>query len=118
MKKPNFPETSRIAHDNKSAESKQRDYEDIMRAFGKIGSGTYEDVSLFLGWEDLPKSARRFKEMREKGMIENTGIKKMTKRHRPAFIHQLKSQPQSVAQIVDTMIHNATKPEYKEQTLF
>jgi hypothetical protein len=117
-RKVKLPETSIIAGQNKSDESKQRDYEEILRALSSLGSGTYEDVSLFLGWEELNKSARRFKEMREKGMIENTGIKKLTTRNRPAFIHQLKSKPQSTSQIVDTIIHQATKPDFIQKELF
>lgn len=117
MKRKN-PETSLIAHQNKSLESKQRDYDAIMKALGKIGSGIYTDVAKVLNWDDPVKVARRMAEMREKGMIENTGVKKLTPRHRPAFIHQLKSQPQSVSQIVDAMISHAYKPSSIQQDLF
>lgn len=117
MKRKN-PETSLIAHQNKSLESKQRDYNDIVRAYQKLGSGIYTDVATFLGWVDAAKVARRMSEMRERGLLENTGIKKMTPRNRPAFIHQLKSQPQSVSQIVDTIIEQAHKPDFLQPTLF
>lgn len=117
MNKRKQPETSLIANENKSEESRQRDYDDIVRALTAIGSGHYEDVSIWLGWKDIAKSARRFNEMREKDLIENTGIKKMTSRHRPAFIHQLCNvSKKSATQIVDDIITNATSQTRK--TLF
>lgn len=117
-RKTQLPETSIIAGQNKSNESKQRDYEDITRAYQKLGSAIYTDVAEFLGWDDPNKCSRRMKEMREKGILENTGLKKMTPRNRPAFIHQLKSQPQSTSQIVDTIIEHCTKPNYIQPNLF
>lgn len=117
MKRKN-PETSLIAHQNKSLESKQRDYDDIVRAYQKLGSGIYTDVATFLGWGDAAKVNRRMAEMRRLDILENTGIKKLTPRHRPAFIHQLKSQPQSVSMIVDKIIEQAHHPNSVQQDLF
>lgn len=119
MKKVNFPETSRIAHQNKSEESRQKDYDAIVRAYESIGSGIYTDVAAFLNWNDPVKVARRMSEMREKGLLENTGLKKMTPRNRPAFIHQLCSVPKKTAtQLVDDMIQSSHKHESIQQQLF
>jgi len=110
MKRKEMPETSLIAHLNKSDESKQRDYNAIIMAFQNIGSGIYTDVASFLKWDDANKVARRMKELRELGKLENTGLKKMTPRNRPAFIHQLCNVPtKTPIQLVDDMIAAATK---------
>lgn len=92
------PETSKEAKDLKTNESKQRDYERIAAAFRVIGVGHYEDAANQIGEKDLNVCSRRFKEMREMGILENTGIKKLTSRNRNAFIHKLCDNPQKPAE--------------------
>ena len=89
MKKSQFPLTSKIAHYSKTEDSKQQDYMKIVSAYKKLKSGIYTDVASYLNWSDPNKCSRRMKEMREMGLLENTGETKLTPRNRPAFIHKL-----------------------------
>lgn len=83
------PSTSKEANDLKSVESKNKDYKRIEMAYSVIGQGHYEDVAKFLGLKDLNIVSRRMKEMRDLGILVNTGIKKLTSRNRNAFVHCL-----------------------------
>lgn len=89
MRNIKMVETSQMAHDNKTEESKQRDYDRILMALEKIKYGHYEDIAREMGEKELNVVSRRMKEMREKGMIENVGLKKKTSRNCWAFVHQI-----------------------------
>ena len=88
MKRKHSP-TSKEAELSKSAESKNRDYKRIEMAYAVIGQGHYEDVAKYLGLTYLNVVSRRMKEMRDLGILVNTGIKKLTSRNRNAFVHTL-----------------------------
>ena len=115
-----MPETSRIANDLKTDESKQRDYDRIVVALKKIGSGHYEDIALAMGEKELNVVSRRLSEMVQKGMVENTGLKKNTSRNRPAFIYQLPPpQTQSRADLTENLINQTiNKPNYSQPKMF
>lgn len=99
------PETSEIARVNKTDESKQRDYDRIVLALQKIGSGNYEDISRAMKEKELNVVSRRLSEMVKKGMVENTGIKKKTSRNCPAFIYKVCDGVKVTAtKIVDDMV--------------
>lgn len=83
-----MPDTSKFAHDNKSDESKQRDYERILVALDKIGEGNYEEIAKAMNEKELNVVSRRMKEMRDRGEIENTGTKTKTSRGCWAFVHR------------------------------
>lgn len=118
MKQSNFPETSRIAHVSKSEESKQRDYDRIVLALEKLGSGNYEDIARSMGERELNVVSRRLLEMVKKDLVENTGIKKLTSRNRPAFIYKLSSVSKSPIELVDDIILQATNNNYIQKDLF
>lgn len=118
MKQSNFPETSRIAHVSKSEESKQRDYDRIVLALEKLGSGNYEDIARSMGERELNVVSRRLLEMVKKDLVENTGIKKLTSRNRPAFIYKLSSVSKSPTQLVDDIISQAKNNSFKQLNFF
>lgn len=117
MKINKFPETSKIAHDNKTDDSKQRDYDRILKGLSKISSGHYEDISNAMGERELNVVSRRLGEMVKKGMIENTGIKKRTSRNCSAFIYKLCEVAKSPTEIVDDIITLAHKPKKEKQII-
>lgn len=84
-----MPETSQEAKAEKTKESLRKDYERIRYAYENLGEGNYDDVALFLEVVDKNSISRRMKEMREVGLLENTGRKSKTSRGRNAFIHKL-----------------------------
>lgn len=83
------PETSQEAKLLKTDDSKCRDYDKIVSALLAIGEAHYEGIAIKMGVEDLNVVSRRMKEMRELGLLENTGEKKPTSRGRNAFVHKL-----------------------------
>lgn len=85
------PETSKEANELKTFESKNKDYKKIISAYEVLGVGHYEDVAKFLGIKDFNVVSRRMKEMRDLGILVNTGVKKLTSRNRNAFVHCLSS---------------------------
>ena len=87
----NQPETSEEALDLKSDDSKQKDYDRIISAYKKMGSGNYDDVAMVLNLSDANVVSRRMKELRDMNILENTGEKTKTRRNRNAFVHKLTS---------------------------
>jgi len=93
------PETSREAYLALTNEKLSKDYSDIIEALKVIGTGTYEEIALFYGWQDINKCSRRLKELELKGLLFKTGTKRLTKRNRSAFVYQLTgSQPKTEIQ--------------------
>lgn len=105
MGRTKMPDTSIQAYEEKTFDSIQTDWNKIISALKVIGSGHYEDIAIQMQTTDLNVVSRRMKEMRERGMIYNTGDKKKTKRGRWAYVHcittdsQPKTQSQTVAKI-------------------
>lgn len=108
--KRSYPITSHIAKAMKTDESKQRDYDKIVSTLKVLGMGTYEDIANQMCEKDLNVVSRRLKEMlpatnenpKGKGLVYNTGIKKLTSRNRPAFMYSIKSDGSKSAAVEHT----------------
>lgn len=87
MSNSKMPDTSIQAYEEKTIDSIKTDWQNIMDALKALGSGMYEDIAIQMQTTDLNVVSRRMKEMRERGMIYNTGEKKKTKRGRWAYVH-------------------------------
>lgn len=107
MREVRLPDTSIAAGRLKDEESKQRDYEKICYALGKLGASHYEQISEFLNFSEPNKVSRRLREMlpptslnpKGKNLIYNTGAKGVTSRNRAAYLYDLVMPGKSVSEI-------------------
>lgn len=95
------PETSLESKALKTDESKSRDYEKIIMALKVIGEANYEGIAIQLKLTELNTVSRRLKEMRELGLLENTGQKTLTSRGRNAFVHRLTELGKNTVSAID-----------------
>ncbi len=87
------PETSREAYLSVTLEMKNKHYGQILKALKQMGSGTYEEIALFIGL-GTDQVGRRLKEMRDENLLYISGLKRPTKKGRGAFVHYLASDSQ------------------------
>lgn len=87
-----LPDTSLAAFHALTPEKLTRDYKHITNALIVLKEGTYEEIGLFLHWQDLNKVSRRLKEMEEAFIVYKPGYKKLTSRKRQAYCYRLVPQ--------------------------
>lgn len=118
MKRPNLPSTSHEA--NRAAVPEMRDahHQKIIAALRELKIATYEKIGEKAGM-DRHQVGRRLNELEKMKVVYKPGLKLKTKSGREAFVYSLTSTPvQTPIQIVDQLIHNATKPSSVQQDLF
>ena len=94
------PATSLEAHRSVTIEMKNNHYSKILKALKSLGSGTYEEISTFVGM-DKHQVGRRLKEMEGEQLVFKSGKKKPTKSGRNAFVYHVlgDSQPKTESEI-------------------
>lgn len=85
----NNPDTSLAAYHALTPEKLSKDYGNISIALSWLKEGTYEEIATFLHWTDLNKVSRRLKEMEAAQIVYKPGYKKLTTRHRQAYLYRL-----------------------------
>lgn len=85
----NNPYTSISAYRALTPEKLTKDYDGIISALKCLKQANYEQISHFLGWQDIVKCARRLKEMENASLIYKPGSKSLTKRNRQAYDYKL-----------------------------
>lgn len=112
------PQTSFDAHDS-IKDSKSYYYKKIIEGLTKLQvGGHFEEIAEASGVK--PSQVwKRLSEMIDMGILFNTGVTRKTSSGRQAMVRQLTniSPRQIPTQTPDTIIHNATKPAYKQLDL-
>ena len=80
------PKTSLEAYKAVTLEMKNNHWSKIIKALKNLGSGTYEEVSDYVGM-DKHQVGRRVKEMELEGLIYKSGLKRPTKSGRNAYVY-------------------------------
>jgi len=118
MRKVKLPDTSHEANRRATHEMRSQHYLKIKEALGKLVSANYERIAEEVGFHDRNQVSRRLPEMVALGMIYKTDIKTATTSGRSAYNYSLIGVKQSASELVDTMISNAHRPEFKQPELF
>lgn len=105
------PSTSIEAKELKTDDSKRKDYDKIILSLKVIGEGNYEKIATQLGITELNVISRRMKEMRDLGLLENTGNKTLTTRGRHAFVHKLTELGKNTVSAIDVPKSTPPPPE-------
>lgn len=119
------PATSLEAYKSVTVEMKNKHYGQILKALKQMGSGTYEEIALFIGL-GTDQVGRRLKEMRDDNLLYISGLKRPTKKGRGAFVHYLTSDSQpktereiNYSKVKTTAVEYANKIiELTQQSLF
>lgn len=82
------PKTSLEAYKAVTLEMKNNHWSKIIKALKSLGSGTYEEVSDYVGM-DKHQVGRRVKEMELEGLIYKSGLKRPTKSGRNAYVYHV-----------------------------
>ena len=88
-------ETSMEAFFAHTPEKLAKDYANIYRALKVIQPANYEEIAMYLHWEEINKVSRRLKEMHFKNMIEPTGETSITSRKKRSRTWKCTEIPQS-----------------------
>lgn len=94
MAKRRNPDTSTAAYKSVSIEMLNSHHSKIIKALKQLGSGTYEEISSFLQWDDKNRASRRLKELEGMELVWKPGAKKPTKSGRSAYVYQLRGDTQ------------------------
>lgn len=113
-----LPITSLEANEKAVPQMREQHHAKIIAALKELKIATYEKIAEHLKM-DKHQVGRRTKELELLGVIYKPGLKLNTTSGRQAFVYALTSTPvQTPTQIVDTIIHNATKPDMVQKSLF
>lgn len=85
----NQPDTSLAAFKALTPEKLAKDYKDIVFALKSLHEANYEQISRFLGWQDINKCSRRLLELQKMEIIYKPGGKSLTNRNRSAYNYKL-----------------------------
>lgn len=96
----NQPSTSLEAYKSVTVEMQNNHYSKILKALKSLGSGTYEELSNFVGM-DKHQIGRRLKEMELNELIYKSGTKRATKSGRSAYVYFLvgSNQPKTEKEV-------------------
>ncbi len=89
-----------------------------MDALKVLGTANYERIAMEGKFTDRNQVSRRLKEMVGLNMVVRTDLKSATSSGRSAYNYTLATEKKSVPQMVDDIIHQCTKPDYKQSELF
>lgn len=85
----NNPKTSFAAYESVKKEVISNHQSKIIEAISIIKSGTYEEIAIFLKWDDKNRAARRLSELERLQKVYKTGEKRKTKSGRDAYVYRL-----------------------------
>lgn len=88
--KRKLPDTSISAYKGVTIEMLNNHHSKIIKALKELGSGTYEEIANWLGWDDKNRASRRLLEMEKLELVWKPGGKKSTKSGRLAYIYHLR----------------------------
>lgn len=84
-----LPETSHEAFDLMTKPLISNHQQQIIHALKQLKKATFEEIAIFLDWDDKNRAARRLSEMEREQIIYKTGEKRKTKYGRNAFVYCL-----------------------------